>query len=101
MPDVILQEEHPFNIFVCADMDARIRRCMERASEGENLSPKELEQSIRRIDKNRAATREILTSSPWGRCGTYHLTVNTTDWNMKDLTPAVAAFITHWYKRRE
>ncbi|MCI8727192.1 MAG: cytidylate kinase-like family protein [Hungatella sp.] len=99
--DVILQEEHPFNIFVCADMDARIRRCMERASEGENLSPKELEQSIRRIDKNRAATREILTSSPWGRCGTYHLTVNTTDWNMKDLTPAVAAFITHWYKRRE
>lgn len=97
--DVLLKKEHPFNIFVCADMEARIRRCMERTSEGEQLSKKELEQNIRRIDKNRAATREILTDSKWGQCNTYHLTVNTTGWMIKELTPAVADFVEHWYTK--
>lgn len=97
--DVILQEEQPFNIFVCADMEAKVRRCMERAACGEKLSEKEIRRNIRRIDKNRAAVRELLAESTWGRCGTYHLTVNTTDWNIKELTPAVADFAVRWFGR--
>ncbi len=99
--DILLKNERPFNLFVCADMEARIRRCMERAPKGEHLTKKELEQKIRRIDKNRAATREILTNSKWGQCNTYHLTINTTDWNIKELTPAVADFVAHWYAGRQ
>lgn len=97
--DVILQKEHPFNIFVCADMETKVRRCMERAANEENLSNKEILQNIRRIDKNRAKTREILSGSKWGERGTYHLTVNTTDWNIKELTPAVADFALRWFGR--
>ncbi len=97
--DIFLAEYNPLNIFICADMETKIRRCMERATDGENLTRKEIEQNIRRIDKNRAKTREIITDSKWGVCGTYHLTVNTNGWNIKDLVPAVADFADRWFNR--
>lgn len=98
--DVLLAGEGPFNLFVCADLETRVRRCIERAEPEENLSEKEIRQLIRRIDKSRAAAREILTNSPWGERGTYHLTVNTTGWDFKELTPAVADFAVRWFRRK-
>lgn len=97
--DAILSNENTFNIFVCADMNTKICRCIERADKNEKLSKKEIEQHIRRIDKNRANTRELITGSRWGACGTYNLVVNTTDWNIKELTPAVADFAASWFRR--
>ena len=97
--DVLLADRAPFRIFVCAGMDARLRRCAERAEAGERLSQRELERNIRRIDRDRAKTREILTGSRWGERGAYHLTVNTTDWEIKELTPAVEQFATRWFGR--
>lgn len=97
--DFILRDVYPFNIFVCADMEAKIRRCAERAPEAESLSCRELEQNIRRIDKNRASTREMIGGGKWGERGAYHLTVNTTGWNIKELTPAVADFAARWFGR--
>lgn len=52
--DVLLEEYKPFRIFVCAEMDAKIRRCIERSDKNEVLSRKEMERNIRSIDKNRA-----------------------------------------------
>lgn len=97
--DVLVSDEKPFNIFVCAEMEAKIRRCMERAPEGENLSRRDIEQNIRRIDKNRARTREFLGGSKWGNGSTYHLTINTTEWNIKELAPAAAEFVIRWFRR--
>lgn len=98
--DVILKDTHPFSIFVCAEKVAKIRRCMERAQPGENLSPKEIERNMRRIDKNRASSRELICDRKWGDHESYHLTVNTTDWNIKELAPAVAAFAYSWFQKR-
>ncbi|MDO5349133.1 MAG: cytidylate kinase-like family protein [Lachnospiraceae bacterium] len=97
--DVLLAGEKPFSIFVCAGMEAKIQRCMERAPEGENLSRREMEQNIRRIDKNRARTRELLGGSRWGSSSAYHLMINTTEWNIKELAPAVAEFADCWFRR--
>ncbi len=97
--DILLQEYNPFNIFICADMEDKINRCIERAKEGENTSPKEIEKKIRRVDKNRARTREILSSSVWGQRDAYHMIVNTTGWEIKSLTPAVAEFAKRWFER--
>lgn len=99
--DVILRDKCPFNIFVCADMKAKIRRCMERASDDEKLSRREIEQRIRHIDKGRAKTREMLSDNKWGERSTYHLMVNTTDWNIKELTPAIADFAMRWFRRKK
>ena len=97
--DALLREYRPFNLFVCADMEAKIRRCQERAAPDEKLSPKELERKIRGIDKNRVRTRDIITGSRWGERGSYHLTVNTTGWEIKELTSAVAEFANRWFGR--
>lgn len=95
--DIILKGYHPFNIFVCANTDAKIKRCMERTPEGEALSEKALLRQMKQIDKVRSQTREILTGSSWGNRDAYHLTVNTTDWDIKKSAPALAAFAESWF----
>lgn len=95
--DVILEAYHPFNIFVCAKVGAKVKRCMERTPEGETLTEKALIRQMKQIDKVRSQTREILTGSSWGNRDAYHLTVNTTDWNIKELAPALAAFAGSWF----
>ena len=95
--DVLLQSYRPFNIFVCAQPDAKLRRCQERAPEGENLSDKELLRKMKQIDKARAQTRQLLTGTPWGQRDAYHLTVNTTGKSVKALSAAVAAYANAWF----
>lgn len=98
--DIFLTEKRPFRIFVCAGRAAKIQRCLERAEPGENLSPKEIDRNMRRIDRDRAYSRAVLSDTPWGDPLSYDLTVNTTGWSIKDLTPAVAAYATTWFAQR-
>ncbi len=98
--DVILQNYNPFNIFVCADSDAKIKRCMERAPKDENLTVKELIRKMKQIDKVRSQTRELIGGAAWGQRSAYHLTVNTSGWEIKELVPAVADFAARWFGRK-
>ncbi len=97
--DVILSEYDCFNIFVCADVGKKAERIMERAREGEKLTKKEAMRQMKRVDAQRARTRQILTDSPWGEPGAYCLTVNTTGWSIKELAPAVADYALRWFGR--
>ncbi len=99
--DVILREYRPFNIFVCASKEAKVKRCMERAPEGEKLTERELLRRMKKIDDVRSQTREIMSGSAWGQRDAYHITVNTTDWEIKELVPAVADFAARWFGRRQ
>lgn len=95
--DAILGNYGPFSIFVCADIEAKIKRCMERAEDSEALTRRQLEQNMRRIDKNRAKTRDIICGRKWGVPVTYDITVNTTGWDIKKLTSIVAEIATLWF----
>lgn len=97
--DVLLEEYSPFNIFVCADMEAKIDRCLKRAEDGEHFARKEMEQNIRKIDKNRAKARELISDKKWGDRKAYNLILNTTDWSIKELAPVVADFVKAWINR--
>jgi len=97
--DILLRKYRPFNIFVCADHDAKVRRCMERAENGETI--KEIEKNMKQIDKNRAKTRELVMGGRWGDAQSYHLTVNTTDWDIKELVPAVGEFALKYFGREK
>ncbi len=99
--DVILQAYRPFNLFVCADVPSKVQRCVERAPEGERLSEKELISKMKQIDKNRAQTRALIGGAAWGERDAYHLTVNTSGWEIKALVPAVADFAERWFARSE
>ena len=90
-----------FNVFVCADHEAKIARCMERAPQGEQLTEKELSRKMKQIDRDRSQTRALMSGSPWGETGSYHLTVNTTGWQIKHLAPAVAAYAQAWFEQQK
>ncbi len=100
--DVVLQEYHPFRVFVCADMESRIARCLrheERREEEERLTEKEILRNIRRIDRNRRQTREILTGKTVGDGTTFDLTVNAAGWEIEKLAEAVADFSVQWFEK--
>lgn len=99
--DVILQEYHPFRIYVCADLQARLERCMaheEKKSADLRLTEKEVLRNIRRIDRSRAQTREVLTGKARGDSSMFDLTVNAARWDIKKLTAAVAEFAARWFE---
>lgn len=97
--DFILQSFQPFNLFVCAETEAKLNRCLERTPQGEQLTKKELLRQMKQIDKVRSQTRGLMTNSAWGQRDAYHLTVNTTEWEIKELVPAVADFAARWFRR--
>ena len=98
--DVILQDYHPFRIYVCADLSSRLARCLsyeEKKPEADRLTEKEILKNIRRIDKNRTRTREILTGKSRGDSSMFDLTVNAAGWDLKALSEAAADFATRWF----
>lgn len=100
--DVVLHENHPFRICVCADMQSRLERCLrheEKKPPEERVPEKEILRNIRRIDRNRRRTREILTGKSAVDGSGFDLTVNASGWEIKKLAEAVAEFSRHWFER--
>ena len=91
--DYILRETQDirlFRLFVYADMQSRIRRCMERAPEGEHYTEKEMEKHIRKVDKNRANYYSDFTLQKWGDKSCYDICINTTSMNIDVMVPYLA-----------
>lgn len=100
--DIILYEYRPFRICVCADLDSRLRRCMKyecKKPEDQRLTEKQILRNIRRIDRNRARTREILTGKSRSDGSTFDLTINAANWDIKKLVPATAEFARQWFEQ--
>ena len=99
--DVILQDYRPFRVYACADMSARLNRCLrfeEKKAPDQRLSEKEILRNIRRIDRQRRQTREVLTGKTAADGSAFDLTVNTTHWDIKKLAEAVAQFSGCWFE---
>ncbi|MBO5313129.1 MAG: cytidylate kinase-like family protein [Clostridia bacterium] len=90
--DVLLSEYKPLNIFVCANLEYKIARCQEKAPEGSTPTIKDIQKQIKQIDKDRASSRALISATKWGECTNYHLTINSTGWQIKDLVPIAEAF---------
>ena len=88
--DYILRDDNPFRIFVYADMDSKIKRCLEKAQEGEKLTEKEVKQQITSIDKKRAQYYAFYTGHTWGDKLNFDLCINTSHTAIKEIVPAVA-----------
>ena len=98
--DKLLEKHNPFKIFVCAQMDAKVKRCVDRQNEDENLSEKEIIKMIKRIDKNRRKSHELLSDTKLGDPHEYDLVVNTTNWSIKALTPLVKEYVEKWFEEK-
>lgn len=91
--DYILKEYEPFRMFVYADMEIKMKRCREKASEEEKMTDKELKQHILGIDKKRAKYYEFYTGHKWGDKLNFDLCINTSRTVIKEIVPAVARLI--------
>lgn len=89
--DFILQDLKPFRIFVYADIESRIARCIERNSDAEkHLTEKEMKKQILSIDKNRAKYYDYYTGNKWGDKNNYDLCINTTGFVIKDIATVIS-----------
>lgn len=96
--DVILAEYKPFKIFVYADMAYKVKRCQGYAEVKENLTPREMEKAIKKIDSRRAQYHGMYPDSNWGRKEQYHLCVNTTGLEIKKIVPHLAEYAHCWFE---
>lgn len=95
--DIILKDLHPLNLFIYADIKSRLARCINRTSQKEHLTDREMAQKIKQIDKERAAYRKIFTDNQWGNIKSYHLCVDTSDREIKKLIPGLSMYTKCWF----
>ena len=91
--DYILRESKPFRIFVYADMDSKVERCLARSENPDELPRKKLIKQIKSIDKNRARYYNYYTGKTWGDMLNYDICINTTNVNISDLVPHIAKMV--------
>lgn len=90
--DILLKDYKPLNIFVCAESEYKVQRCIEKSKDAAPPTRREILRHLKQIDKARASSRSLLSDKPWGACTNYHLTINTTGWQIKDLVPIATEF---------
>lgn len=98
--DIILQEFNPFNIFVYADMDYKIKRCQTYAEADENLTPAELKKMIKKVDNERSKYHEMFAGKTWADKERYHLCINTSGIQIKKIVPVVADYARCWFQEQ-
>ncbi len=91
--DYILRKYNSFNIFVYADMDSRLQRCRQRASENEQLSDARMKARIKAIDNDRGRYYQFFTNRKWGEKENYTLCINTSKTVIKDIAIPVSGLL--------
>lgn len=99
--DVILKDLNPFNVFVYANLDSKVKRCLDRALPEENLNEAKVKKMIKEIDKTRVKQHELHSDLKWGDKKGYHLCVDTSNVNIKEITKVVAEYAKVWFKEHQ
>ena len=94
--DAILEDYHPFRIFVCANEESKLQRCKQRAPSEENLTDREILHEMKRIDRSHAFFHDTISDNQWGDKTAYDLCINTSKTVIKSVIPAIAAYYRLW-----
>lgn len=92
--DYILRDYNPVNLFIHANMDSRMERCRQRATDAEELSDSKLKSHIHTVDKSRAKYYRFFTGLKWGEKENYTLCVNTSGTIIKDIALPLSELLT-------
>ena len=91
--DYILRDRKPLRIFVYADMESKIKRCMERQTKEEDFTEREMKRRIEGIDRERAKYYNYFSSQKWGARDNYDLMISTSGKNIKQVSVALAQYL--------
>jgi len=89
----VLREFKPIRIFIYAEMDLKIQRCREKATEQENMTDKVLKQHILEVDKDRASYFKFVTGQKWDEKTNYDICINTTYCPVKEAAQIIAQLV--------
>lgn len=95
--NVILREYTPMNLFIYANMESKIKRCRMK-KKAEELTDKELKNKIMQVDKNRKNYHKIISNLEWGEKKNYHLCINTSNVEIKEIIPSLSNYIESWFR---
>jgi len=83
--DHILRDRKPFRIFVYADIERRVARCMAHLRpDEEGMTEKAMKKKILAEDKARRRYYRFFTGSDWGELASYDLCLNTAVGTVED-----------------
>ena len=91
--EYVLRDSHPFRIFVYADAQSKLMRCMERRTPEETLSEQDMKRKITEIDRNRARYYAFFSGQKWGARENYDLLVNTSGQSVKKQAAALYEYL--------
>ncbi len=91
--DYILRDAHPFRIFVYANTERKLQRCMKRMPKEENLTEVQMKKKMTEIDRNRAKYYEFFSEQKWGARENYDLLVNTSQADLQKLSAAIGGYL--------
>lgn len=98
--DLILKEYNPLKIFVYATQESKLKRCKEKAPEGEHLTDNELSRQIKEIDKSRKKHSLLLGCDTWGQKENYNLCINTSGIEIKNIIECVSDYAKTYFKEK-
>lgn len=90
--DYILADNENINLnrlFIYADMDSRVERCMERNKDAQ-LTPKQMAKEIKKIDKDREHYYSRFTGNDWGDIENFDFCINTSRSDIDAIVEAIA-----------
>lgn len=81
-----------YRLFIYADQESRLQRCIERSKdkEDEDMSEREMLRQIKRINRERAAYYEDYTLQKWGDKVNYDFCINTSFSSIESMIPRLA-----------
>ncbi len=98
--DILLADYKPFNIFVHASTQAKLDRCMAHQHD-ESETEKSVLRKMKTIDKNRKKYRALISDNAWGDANNYHLCIDTTGLEIKQIVPVVAEYAKNWFGQQK
>lgn len=99
--DAILKKYKPCNIFVYADMSSKVKRCKKRFEKNEKLTERDLERKIKQVDSARRKHRDLISTEKWGDRKNYHLCINTTGFEIKDLIGTACEYVNSYFNKNK
>ena len=83
--DYILRDKNPLRLFIYADLDYKVQRCLKYRKPDEPDTAEGFEKLIKKLDKNRAKYYNDYTGQEWGNKRYFDLCINTTNVDMDKL----------------
>lgn len=99
--DAILEDYAPLNLFVHAQLSAKMERCRRRETGHETMNDRELERKMKQLDKARASNHDMVATYPWGDRRGYQLCIDTTGLEIKSIIPSLADYAKTWFAKRD